>query len=81
MMESLKFFGAVALAMVLPMVAIFALAHFSTQEECSTYQRVSGERTLYSWSTGCLVKTRDGRWVKLDALTGNSSDVTVRSGE
>lgn len=80
-MDALKFFGAVTLAMVLPMVAIFAFVYFSTQEECGTYQRISGEKTTYSWSTGCLVKTRDGRWVKLDALTGNSSDVTVRSGE
>ncbi|QIX17331.1 hypothetical protein [Burkholderia multivorans] len=81
MMEFLKFFGGVALATVLPVAAFVAVVNFCTKEECGTYQRVSGEKTIYSWSTGCLVKTRDGRWVKLDALTGNSSDVTVRSGE
>ncbi|MCA8314726.1 hypothetical protein LGN43_10575 [Burkholderia multivorans] len=81
MMEFLKFFGGVALAMVLPVAAFVAVVNFSTKEECNTYQRLSGESTAYSWSTGCLVRTKYGRWVKLDALTGNSSDVTVRSGE
>ncbi len=77
-MDDLKFFGSLILGIAAIMVCIAVGIQYNASNACKTYRSLSGLSTSFDWSTGCLVKTQDGRWVQLDAITGNSADLTVR---
>lgn len=51
------------------------------KDQCSRYAQLTGAQTYYAWSTPCYVKAKDGRWLTLDTVTKNSTDLTVREGK
>ncbi|AAQ73391.1 BcepNY3gp43 [Burkholderia phage BcepNY3] len=82
-LDFLKFIGALALALVIILTAIGGgvggIVYVSNRSECAQYHTLSGRATYFSWSTDCLVRNDDGKWVMLAAFKGNTADVTVRN--
>jgi hypothetical protein len=57
---------------------IFAIAtavKIAASAECSNYAQLTGAKTYFTWTTGCLVQGADQKWLDLHAVTKN--DVTV----
>jgi hypothetical protein len=58
--------------------AIFLIVNFGSYRECSNFAQLAGAQTYFNWSTGCLVKNADQKWITLEAATRNNADITVR---
>jgi hypothetical protein len=56
---------------------LFLGVNLASSNECSKYASLTGAQTYFDWSTGCLVKTVDQKWISLGAATKNNADVTV----
>jgi hypothetical protein len=80
-MEVFKFFASIAAVFALIWGLAIGASWYVDHRECVGYRDLTNRTIAYSFYTGCLVKTDDGRWITLKAATSNSSDVTVREGK
>ena len=83
--DSIWFFLLCMTSLVCLFLGLIAGAGYGIQyvwenDQCSKYAILTGQSTYYSWSTPCYVKV-GARWVTLDSLTKNNSDLTVREGK
>ena len=82
-LDFLAYIGAFALATVIILIAIGGvvggIVYMANRNECAQYHSLSGRATYFSWSTDCLIRNDDGKWVMLAAFKGNTADLTVRN--
>lgn len=80
--DFLKFLGA-ALGLLLSVLCGFGAVLFSIQyvwerDACVTYSHQTGFPFSYTWSTACLLRTPDGRWVNAESYLNNVQDVKAK---
>lgn len=82
LIDFLKFVSVLLAGIAILLAAVgggmYGIQYVWERDACSTYSHQTGFPSSYTWSTACLLRTPDGRWVDAEAYLKNVQDVKVK---